>query len=79
MEHQFHAWLKNQAPSATSANNVSIIHGIGDDAAVINFADQPLIVTTDAIAEGTHFWLPKRDSDLGPSAWQRLSELDERL
>ena len=31
--------------------------GIGDDAAIVDFAGQPLVITTDAIAEGTHFCL----------------------
>ena len=65
MEHQFHQWLKSQTQGAASATNISITTGIGDDAAVIDFAGQPMIVTTDAIAEGTHFWLPKREADQG--------------
>ena len=75
MEHQFHNWLRSQPHGAASVTNVSINTGIGDDAAVIDFASQPLIVTTDAIAEGTHFWLPKRESDAGPSrvaAFERI-------
>ena len=75
MEHQFHHWLRSQPQSTASATNTSITTGIGDDAAVIDFAGQPLIVTTDAIAEGTHFWLPKRESDAGPSrvaAFERI-------
>ena len=75
MEHQFHHWLKSQPQSTASVTNTSITTGIGDDAAVIDFAGQPLIVTTDAIAEGTHFWLPKRESDAGPSrvaAFERI-------
>ena len=75
MEHQFHNWLRSQPHGAASVTNVSINTGIGDDAAVIDFASQPLIVTTDAIAEGTHFWIPKRESDQGPSrvaAFERI-------
>ena len=75
MEHQFHNWLKSQPQGATSVTGISINTGIGDDAAVVDFAGQPLIVTTDAIAEGTHFWLPKRESDAGPSrvaAFERI-------
>ena len=75
MEHQFHNWLRSQPQGATSVTGISINTGIGDDAAVVDFAGQPLIVTTDAIAEGTHFWLPKRESDAGPSrvaAFERI-------
>ena len=75
MEHQFHAWLKSQDSSTPAATNVSITTGIGDDAATIDFAGQPLIVTTDAIAEGTHFLLPKRELDQGASrvcAFERI-------
>ena len=75
MEHLFHNWLRSQPHGAASVTNVSINTGIGDDAAVIDFASQPLIVTTDAIAEGTHFWIPKRESDQGPSrvaAFERI-------
>ena len=75
MEHQFNNWLKSQPQGATSVTGISINTGIGDDAAVVDFAGQPLIVTTDAIAEGTHFWLPKRESDAGPSrvaAFERI-------
>ena len=75
MEHLFHHWLKSQSQRAASVTNISITTGIGDDAAVIDFAGQPLIVTTDAIAEGTHFWLPKREADQGASrvaAFERI-------
>lgn len=75
MEHLFHDWLKRQEHGTAQADNISLITGIGDDAARIDFAGQPLIVTTDAIAEGTHFWLPKRDADQGPirvAAFERI-------
>ena len=75
MEHQFHHWLRSQPKDAASLTNISINTGIGDDAAVIDFAGQPLIVTTDAIAEGTHFRLPIHASAQEPrrvAAFERI-------
>ena len=80
MEHQFHDWLKKRAqelPASADANRAgqfNVIKGIGDDAAIIDFAGQPLVITTDAIAEGTHFRLPIPLAD-GPkrtSAFERI-------
>ena len=65
MEHQFHDWLKSKSSGSPPsfdghhrAGNHRVITGIGDDAAIIDFAGQPLVITMDAIAEGTHFRLP---------------------
>ena len=33
----------------------STVHGIGDDAAVLNFEDRNVVVTTDLLVEGVHF------------------------
>ena len=70
MEHQFHDWLKSKTSDATEsarpstskdpAGRCRVTTGIGDDAAIIDFAGQPLVITTDAIAEGTHFRLPEK-------------------
>ena len=62
MEHQFHDWLKSKTSSSTTstrrlAGSPAVQTGIGDDAAIVDFAGQPLVITTDAIAEGTHFCL----------------------
>ncbi len=36
-------------------NNSSTVKGIGDDAAVLNYADKQIVVTTDILVEGVHF------------------------
>ncbi len=36
-------------------NQTSTIKGIGDDAAVLNFADKKVVVSTDILVEGVHF------------------------
>ncbi len=35
--------------------NESSIYGVGDDAAILNFADRDVLVTTDLLLEGIHF------------------------
>ena len=36
-------------------NHPSTLKGIGDDAAVLDFADKKIIVSTDLLIEGVHF------------------------
>ncbi|MEC8830234.1 MAG: AIR synthase related protein, partial [Bacteroidota bacterium] len=36
-------------------NNKSTITGIGDDAAILNFKGESVVVTTDFLVEGVHF------------------------
>ncbi len=51
MEREFHHWLKNQLP-ATKLVEL----GVGDDAAVLSWpTGASVVITTDAIADGTHF------------------------
>ncbi len=38
-----------------SINQVSTLKGIGDDAAVLDFADKKIVVSTDLLIEGVHF------------------------
>ena len=38
-----------------STQNKSTIKGVGDDAAVLNYADKQVLVTTDLLLEGIHF------------------------
>lgn len=67
VEREFHLWLKERsqnriAESHTAAENknqLSLTVANGDDAAVVDFFDKPLVIATDTIAEGTHFLLPK--------------------
>ena len=81
MEHQFHDWLKSKSSTGSLsigglrfAASRRVVTGIGDDAAIIDFAGQPLVITTDAIAEGTHFNLldQAEDSDLTRAAFERI-------
>jgi len=37
--------------------NDQTVLGIGDDAAVINYSDKQIVVSTDLLVEGTHFKL----------------------
>jgi thiamine-monophosphate kinase len=72
MEREFHRWIKQQSAlqrsTAQTANGSSaVLIGIGDDAAVLDFSQGAgadghsgrIVLTTDAIAEGTHFDLAK--------------------
>jgi thiamine-monophosphate kinase len=64
MEREFHRWLKQQSTLSSSSPIVQL--GIGDDAAIlrgiIEGASVPgIVMTTDGLAEGTHFDLA-RDS-----------------
>ena len=54
IEHEFIEWLKEQHADVASAN---VELGIGDDAAILDAGDQPLVIASDMIAEGTHFLL----------------------
>ena len=81
MEHQFHEWLKSKTQASLASSQMmrfsesfGVVTGIGDDAAVIDFAGQPLVITTDAIAEGTHFRLPDRrdEPEARRTAFERI-------
>ncbi len=54
MEYQFHQWLRT---TQTFAQPEHVVLGIGDDAGVLDWDSSKLVVTTDTIAEGTHFLL----------------------
>ncbi len=41
--------------SLTNGDTEEVLHGVGDDAAVIRGGDQDWVVTTDLIADGSHF------------------------
>lgn len=68
MEREFHGWLKQQPERLTDFIKI----GIGDDAAVLDWGQpsQPgIVLTTDAIAEGTHFELAQHSlSQIGRKA-----------
>jgi thiamine-monophosphate kinase len=62
VEREFHRWLKARKCSADQhdsnvADGVETV-GIGDDGAVVDFLGNPLVITTDTIAAGTHFVMP---------------------
>ncbi len=50
MENEFHRWLKHRLPIAERMHV-----GIGDDAAWLNWPDAELVITSDMLADGTHF------------------------
>lgn len=59
MENAFHKWLAETLPSSDD-----MIVGVGDDAAVLNWATHnDCVVTSDMMAEGTHFML----AEAGPT------------
>ena len=53
MEHDFHNWLRNH--TSIQGLEKSVILGIGDDGAILPESSAHTVVTTDTIAEGTHF------------------------
>jgi thiamine-monophosphate kinase len=53
MEHDFHNWLRDHQFLAETHESVLI--GIGDDCAMLRESNTHTVVTTDTIAEGTHF------------------------
>lgn len=53
MEHEFHNWLRDHQFLAEIHESVLI--GIGDDCAMLRESNTHTVVTTDTIAEGTHF------------------------
>lgn len=65
MENAFHKWLAKNLPPSDDA-----IVGVGDDAAVLNWAARnDCVVTSDMLAEGVHFVL----NDAGPARVGRKS------
>lgn len=53
MEHDFHNWLRNH--TSIQGLEKSVLLGIGDDGAILPESSSHTVVTTDTIAEGTHF------------------------
>lgn len=53
MEREFLQWLQQR-----SSRDPRLLIGLGDDGAVVKSTAGPLILTTDTIAEGTHFEFP---------------------
>lgn len=47
--------LINKLTEQIKLVNPSTIKGVGDDAAVLDYADKPVLVTTDLLLEGIHF------------------------
>lgn len=55
MEYDFHQWLTSRSDFVARWAEIEV--GIGDDAAVIAGSNESIVVSTDSIAEGTHFEL----------------------
>ena len=53
MEHDFHKWLRDH--SSLNKPNEGVLVGIGDDGAILPGSRADTVITTDTIAEGTHF------------------------
>ena len=53
MEHDFHNWLRNH--TSIQGMEKGVLLGIGDDGAILPESSSHTVVTTDTIAEGTHF------------------------
>jgi len=47
--------LIDRISSAFENNNPETVYGIGDDAAVLQFDNQPIVITSDMLLEGVHF------------------------
>ena len=59
MEAEFLAWLKNTLPQGDR-----FLVGLGDDAAVLDWQSQPnCVVTSDLLADGTHFRLEEHSPE----------------
>ncbi len=61
LEREIHQWLRQQFSDSVHPD---VLIGIGDDAAVTRGADRPLVITTDTIADGTHFLSRQHPLDL---------------
>lgn len=61
VERELHDWLRQQIDDSTSS---SVLLGVGDDAAVIQGQTCPAVVSTDTIAQGTHFLVAEHSLEL---------------
>lgn len=61
LEREIHQWLRQQVSNSVRPD---VLIGIGDDAAVLSGTDRPLVITTDTIAEGTHFLIAEHSLEL---------------
>ncbi len=61
VERELHQWLRQQVGDSSCSD---VLIGIGDDAAVVNGSRAPQVITTDTIAEGTHFLTAEHSLDL---------------
>lgn len=52
VERELHQWLAQQVGCSLPPD---VLIGVGDDAAVIAGSEKPQVITTDTIADGTHF------------------------
>ena len=61
VERELHRWLREQMSGSLRPD---VLIGIGDDAAVISGTQTPLVITTDTIAEGSHFLIAEHSLEL---------------
>ena len=61
LERELHRWLRQQIGDSLRPD---VLIGVGDDAAVVAGSDHPQVITTDTIADGTHFLTAKHSLEL---------------
>ena len=61
VERELHQWLRQQTGGSLRSD---VLIGIGDDAAVVSGTQLPQVITTDTIAEGTHFLTVEHSPEL---------------
>ena len=61
VERELHQWLRQQVGDSSCSD---VLIGVGDDAAVVRGSQAPQVITTDTIAEGTHFLTAEHSLDL---------------
>jgi thiamine-monophosphate kinase len=61
LERELHQWLRQQIGGSLRPD---VLIGVGDDAAVVAGSNHPQVITTDTIADGTHFLTAKHSLEL---------------
>jgi len=61
VERELHQWLAQQVGGSSRPD---VLIGVGDDAAVVHGSMKPQVITTDTIADGTHFLTTEHSLEL---------------